>query len=54
MALGSQVSNLEAITNLTGLVHEIYAGEVKPNVSSWSPTSQLFQQAGAGDYRIDG
>ena len=54
MALGSQVGNLEAITNLTGLVHEIYAGEVKPNVSSWSPTSQLFQEAGAGDYRIDG
>ena len=54
MALGSQVSNLEAITNLTGLVHEIYAGEVKPNVSAWSPTSQLFQEAGAGDYRIDG
>ena len=54
MALGSQVSGLEAITDLTGLVHEIYAGEVKPNVSSWSPTSQLFQEAGAGDYRIDG
>ena len=49
MALGSQVSGLEAITDLTGLVHEIYAGEVKPNVSSWSPTSQLFQEAGAGD-----
>ena len=54
MALGSQVGNLEAITDLTGLVHEIYAGEVKPNVSSWSPTSQLFQEAGAGDYRMDG
>ena len=54
MALGSQVSGLEAITDLTGLVHEIYAGEVKPNVSSWAPTSQLFQEAGAGDYRIDG
>ena len=54
MALGSQVSGLEAITDLTGLVHEIYAGEVKPNVSAWSPTSQLFQQAGSGDYRIDG
>ena len=54
MALGSPGSGLEAITDLTGLVHEIYAGEVKPNVSAWSPTSQLFQEAGAGDYRIDG
>ena len=54
MALGSQSSNLEAITDIAGLVHEIYAGEVKPNVSSWSPTSQLFNDAGPGDYRIDG
>ena len=54
MALGSQSTNLEAITDIGGLVHEIYAGEVKPNVSSWSPTSQVFQDAGPGDYRIDG
>ncbi len=54
MALSSQSTQLEAITDLTGLVHEIYAGEVKPNVSSWSPTAQLFNDVGPGDYRIDG
>lgn len=54
MALGSQVSNVEAITDLTGLVHEVYAGEVKPNIDVLSPTSQLFQEAGSGQYRMDG
>ena len=54
MALGSQSANLDAITDISGLVHEIYAGEVKPNVSSWSPTAQIFQDAGPGQYRIDG
>lgn len=54
MPQGSQVGNLEAVSDLGGLVHEIFASGVKPNVQAFSPTSQLFQQAGEGDYRIDG
>ncbi len=54
MALGSQVSKVQAITDLTGLVHEVYAGRVKPNIDIESPASQLFQRMGRGQYRLDG
>lgn len=54
MGYSSQVTNLDAITDMTGLVHEVYAGQVAPNVVAWSPTQQLFQDAGPGQYRIDG
>lgn len=56
MALDSQVGNLASISggDLTGLIHEIYAGTVKPNVRIVSPTSQLFMDAGRGQYRVDG
>lgn len=54
MALGSQVGNLEAVSDITGLVHEIYAGKVKPNLAFFSPTASLFQRAGPGQYRLDG
>ncbi len=55
MAYGSQKANVDiAVTDLPGLIHEIYAGKVEPHVEAWSPTSQLFQDAGPGQYRIDG
>lgn len=56
MSSRSQVTGLQSVADgdLSGLVHEVYAGEVKPAVTAQSPTSQLFQQAGRGQYRIDG
>lgn len=56
MASRSQVGNLESVADgdLSGLVHEVYAGEVKPNVQAQSPTAQMFSQAGRGQYRLDG
>lgn len=54
MALGSQQGRTVGVSSLTGLLHEVYAGQVKPAVRANSVTAQLFQEAGAGDYRIDG
>lgn len=54
MALGSQYSRVSSVSTLTGLLHEVYAGEVKPAVRAFSPVSQLFTDAGPGQYRIDG
>ena len=54
MALGSQQGRVAAVSSLTGLLHEVYAGTVKPAIRANSPTQQLFTEAGAGDYRIDG
>lgn len=54
MALDSQVSNLESVSNLGGLVHTIFTSEVKDGVFAESPTAQLFEEAGPGDYRLDG
>ena len=54
MALGSQKSNVQALSNITGLVHEIFVGDVLPSVRWESVTAQLFGAAGEGDYRYDG
>jgi len=54
VALGSQKSEVSAVSDLTGLLHEVYAGEVKPAVKATSVVSQLFTNAGPGQYRIDG
>lgn len=56
MALGSQQANVGSISgnDYTGVLHEVYAGKVKPAVRATSVTSQLFKDAGPGDYRIDG
>lgn len=48
MPLGSQVSNVDAIADLGGLVHEIFVNDVKEGVMANSPVSQLFQDAGEG------
>lgn len=57
MSLGSQTGLLQEVVNsdLGGLVHEIFAGDVKPNVKAKSASAQVFQEASAGaDYRLDG
>src|SRR3970040_2530090 len=56
MALDSQVGKVGSISgnNYTGLLHEVYAGKVKPAIKAPSPTLQLFQDMGRGEYRIDG
>src|SRR3970282_888263 len=56
MALDSQVGKVGSISgnNYTGLLHEVYAGKVKPAIKATSPTLQLFQDMGPGEYRIDG
>ena len=56
MAVDSQVANLGSIAsnNYTGVLHEVYAGKVKPAIRAQSVTMQLFQDAGPGEYRIDG
>ena len=54
MALGSQKSNVQALSDITGLVHEIFVGDILPAVRWESVTSQLFMTAGEGQYRYDG
>tara|TARA_Y100000310_G_scaffold273098_1_gene288394 strand:- start:6568 stop:7881 length:1314 start_codon:yes stop_codon:yes gene_type:complete len=54
MALGSQQANVDALTGITGLVHEIFVGDVLPGVRWESPTAQLYMNAQEGDYRYDG
>jgi len=54
MALGSQQSNVDALTDITGLVHEIFVGRVLPGVRWESVTAQLYMNAQEGDYRYDG
>jgi len=48
MALGSQASNVDGLTDITGLVHEIFVGRWE------SPTAQMYMNAQEGDYRYDG
>lgn len=56
MALGSQKARVGSISgnNYTGVLHEVYAGDVKPAVRAVSPSLQVWKDAGPGDYRIDG
>jgi hypothetical protein len=54
MALSSQVSNVDAITALTGLTHDIFIGSVVNNVRRESPTAMLFQDAEPGEYKFSG
>lgn len=54
MALGSQQSNVDALADITGLVHEIFVGRVLPAVRWESPTAQMYMNAMEGDYRYDG
>ena len=54
MGLGSQAAKAELLSEVTGLTHDIFVGRVSQNVRRESPASQLFQNAGTGDYRLEG
>lgn len=54
MAQGSQASNVELMTALTGLTHDIFVGRVVNNVRRESPVAMLFQDAEPGEYRLEG
>ena len=54
MAIGSQVSNVQSISDLSGLVHQVFRGKVLPSVSWESVTATMFQRAGEGDYTFVG
>jgi hypothetical protein len=54
MPFGSQKTNVQAVTDIGGLVHTIYVGDVLPAVRFESVTSQMFQNAPEGAYRYDG
>lgn len=54
MALGSQSTNVEAMSALTGLTHDIFVGRVVNNVRRESPVSMLFTDASPGEYRLEG
>ena len=54
MAEGSQRSNVQALSNITGLVHEIFTGDVLPAVRWESVTAQLMTTASSGQYQYDG
>jgi hypothetical protein len=46
---------VEDIANdLAGLTHDIFVGRVVNNVKRESPTAMLFQNAGTGDYHLEG
>ncbi len=54
MALGSQAGKVEAMAALANLAHDIFVNDVVNNVRRSSPVSMLFQEAGPGDYRLEG
>lgn len=54
MAGTSQVDNVELMTALTGLTHDIFVGKVENVVRRESPSAMVFQEAGKGDYRLVG
>lgn len=54
MALGSQASNVELMSALTGLTHDIFVGRVRNNVRRESATADLFQDLGPGEFRLEG
>lgn len=51
--LGSQASAAANVT-LTNLMHDIFVGRVVNNVKRESPVAMMFQDAGAGEYRLEG
>ncbi|KKL61699.1 hypothetical protein LCGC14_2192670, partial [marine sediment metagenome] len=54
MALGSQVAKVDAIGDVSELMHDIFIGKVVNKVRRESPTSTLFQDAQPGEYRLEG
>lgn len=54
MALGSQVSKVDTMAGSTGLTHDVFVGKVLNNVRRASKTAALFEDAGPGQYRLEG
>jgi hypothetical protein len=55
MALGSQATNVDTMSTLTGLTHDIFIGKVVDNVRRESKVGRLFTDAlPQGDYRLEG
>ena len=50
----SQRGNVELMSALTGLTHDIFTNRVVNNVRRESPVSMLFQNASPGEYRLEG
>ena len=51
MALGSQQANVDALSGITGLVHEIFVGDVLPGVRWESPTARRQPECDLGRRR---
>lgn len=56
MALDSQVSSsaIDSITDMANLIHDVFVDGVLPNVRRESKLAMIFQDAGRGDYRLEG
>src|SRR5688572_18533225 len=55
MAESSQVSNVEAVSDISGLLHDIFTGDVLPSVKWSSISAQTMQNAKSGeDYEYTG
>lgn len=54
MAYGSQQSNVQAVSDISELTHDIFIGTVVDNVRRESPVSMMFQNAGPGEYYLSG
>lgn len=54
MSFGSQQGNVQAVTDIGGIVHEIYRGDVLPAVRFESVSSQLMTSAPRGSYEYTG
>lgn len=55
MAYDSQQTNLQAVTDLSGLAHEVFVGDIVSSARWSSVTSQLFKDASEGsDYTLEG
>ena len=54
MSFGSQKTEVDTTTTLANLVHDVFVGDVQKNVRRESPAAMLFQDAGPGEYRLEG
>lgn len=56
MALGSQVgsSAIDSLTDMANLVHDVFIDGVLPEVRLESKLAMIFQDAGRGDYSLEG
>jgi hypothetical protein len=54
MGLGSQQAALDSLTDMANLVHDVFTQGVLPNVRRESKLAMIFQEAGRGDYRLEG